>query len=95
MHEIVEIDPTSQVQAEPLRTEIDLLSEVARRARTGDVELLWNVESEIEFFGIHLFGGGAFELLDAGVTIESSSPFNLAQSSRALRAGRVSVGTAT
>ena len=56
MNEIVEIDPTSQVQAEPLRTEIDLLSEVARRARTGDVELLWNVESEIEFFGIHLFG---------------------------------------
>src|SRR5438445_8593943 len=69
VHEIVEIDPTSQVQAEPLRTEIDLLSEVARRARTGDVELLWNVESEIEFFGIHLFGGGASELLDAGVTM--------------------------
>ena len=36
----------------------------------GEIELLWNIESEVEFFGIQGFpGGGRSELLDAGVTM--------------------------
>ncbi len=69
VHEIVDVDPTASVQP-GLRTEIDLLSHIARRAKAGDIELLWHIGSEIEFFGIYLFpGGGASELLDAGVTM--------------------------
>ena len=69
VHDIVEIDPTADVTVEPLRTEIDLLSEIAKRATADDIELLWNIESEIEFFGIYPLGGGASELIDAGVTM--------------------------
>lgn len=71
VHEIVNIDPTASVTpGQQLRTEINLLSEVARRAKARDIELLWDIESEIGFFGILLFpGGGASELIDAGVTI--------------------------
>jgi hypothetical protein len=70
VHEIVDIDPTTSVQPGRLLTEIALLSEVARRAKAGDIELLWHTESEIEFFAIHLFpGGGTSDLLDAGITV--------------------------
>jgi hypothetical protein len=67
--EIVSIDPAASVQDPALRAEIDLLSAVARRARAGEIELLWHIESEIEFFGSHKVDGGASELLDAGVTM--------------------------
>lgn len=70
VHDLVEIDPTASVNSEPLRTEIDLLSQVAERAKAGDIELLWHTEGEVEFFSIHLLpGGGTSELLDAGVTM--------------------------
>lgn len=68
-HKIVDIDPTASVQPGRLRMEIDLLSEVAQRTRAGGIELLWHIESWVEFLGIYLFpGGGTPELLDAGVT---------------------------
>jgi hypothetical protein len=69
VHEIADIDPTESVRSGRLRTEIGLVSEVARRARAGEVDLLWHIESEVEFFGIQLFGGGKSELLEAGVTM--------------------------
>jgi hypothetical protein len=68
VHEIVDIDPTASVEPK-LRAEIDLLSEVARRARVGDIELVWHIETELEFFGIYQLDGGRSELLDAGVTM--------------------------
>jgi hypothetical protein len=68
VHETVDIDPTASVQPK-LRAEIDLLHEVARRARIGDIELVWHFETELEFFGIYPLGGGKSELLDAGVTM--------------------------
>jgi hypothetical protein len=67
--EIVEIDPTASVREGRLRTEIDLLSEIARLTKAGAIELLWNIDSEIEFFEIYLVGGGKSDLLDGGVTM--------------------------
>lgn len=69
VHDVVTYDPTAKVQDEPLRTEIDRLTDVATLAKAGRIELLWHNESQIEFWGIYLIPGGHSELLQAGVTM--------------------------
>lgn len=64
VHDIVEIDPASGVNAEPLRTEINLLSDVAKFAKAGDIELLSHIEMEMEFIEIQLFGRSRSEFDD-------------------------------
>src|SRR5262249_21334113 len=46
----------------------------------GDIELLWHIESWIEFLGIYLFpGGGTSELIEAGYTMVDG-PFKYSRS---------------
>jgi hypothetical protein len=72
---LVDIDPTARVPPGRLKTEIDLISEVAQLARAGDIELIWHFETWWEFAGIDLLpGGGTSELLDAGVTMVVKGP---------------------
>lgn len=69
LYDLVDEDPTSGRQDEPLRTEINRLPRVAELARRGDIELLTHMESIVEFLGIHLISAGrSSELLQAGVT---------------------------
>ncbi len=54
---------------EELRAEIALLPRVAELAVRGEIELLWHVESLVEFLGIHLLpGGGTSLFFEANVT---------------------------
>jgi hypothetical protein len=69
VHSVITYDPTDKV-GEPLRTEIDRLSDIAAFAKAGDIELLWQAESHVEFLGTYSVpGGGQSELLEAGVTM--------------------------
>jgi hypothetical protein len=76
VHSVVTYDPTEKV-GEPLRTEIDRLSDIAAFAKAGEIELLWQVESHVEFLGTYSIpGGGQSELLEAGVTmVEGPIPY--------------------
>jgi hypothetical protein len=78
VQEIVKIDPAASVEPR-LRAQIDLLPEVVRRARVGDIELVWNIETQLEFFEIYLYpGGGTSELLDAVKVIEGPIKYDRA-----------------
>jgi hypothetical protein len=72
VYELNTLDPTAKVTEEPLRTEIDLLSRVAMLAKSGEIELLWQVETQLEFLGQYKMpGGGRSELAEAGLTLVS------------------------
>lgn len=72
VHELDTLDPTAKVSDEPLRTEIDLLSRVAMLAESGEIELLWQVATQLEFLGQYkMRGGGRSELAEAGLTLPS------------------------
>lgn len=52
------LDPTGKVDAQSLRLEIDALSEIARRAKDGEIQLLWQFETQLEFLGQYKIHGG-------------------------------------
>ena len=56
VNDSAEIDPTSKITAEPLRTEINLLSDIAKLAKAGYIELLSHFEMELELLQIQLLG---------------------------------------
>jgi hypothetical protein len=67
--EFYDEDPATRAN-EPLRTEIENLRPIAQLAKEGKIELLWQVESQVEFWGTLLFpGGGHPELLQAPFTM--------------------------
>ncbi|MGI8727920.1 MAG: hypothetical protein ACR2K6_09630 [Solirubrobacterales bacterium] len=70
IYEPVTIDPIAKVQSEALRAEIELLTEIARLAASGEIELLWQAETQIEFLGQYMIpGGGRSELAAAGIRL--------------------------
>lgn len=69
LYELVTEDPAESAVGEELRAEVALLPRVAELAARGELELLWHVESLVEFLGIHLLPGGGTPLFSrANVT---------------------------